>query len=170
MAGVTSCAVPNGALLGKYVMPGNYTDCYTACVNRKVELPEFVAAFYATPLFAMERVILKWVVSKPSNEADIRALADGTGVEFAAWSVETRKADELLLRDFRGRTRSWLKCCPDTAAGTGRTALFFGSAVVGAVDTGRGTGPSRVVFRALLPFHRLYSRGLLWSAIRNLRQ
>lgn len=170
MASVAPCAVPDGALLGKYVKAENYTDCYAARVPRRVMLDEFVLAFYASRLFALERLILKWAVSKPSDDADIQALADGTAIEFAAWSVEKRTADELLLRDFQGRTRSWLKCAPPSPEGSGSTELFFGSAVVFGADGARPVARSKALFNALLPFHKVYSRGLLWSAIRNLRQ
>ena len=69
---------------------------------------------------------------------------------FAAWRVEDRAEDQLLLCDLPGRTRSWLMAASE---GT-RTLLYFGSAIV----------PLSPGYRALLGFHKLYSRVLLRAA------
>ena len=42
----------------------------------RISFPEFVFAFYTTLLFKLERLILKWTVSKPSTDAQARQLAD----------------------------------------------------------------------------------------------
>ena len=89
---------------------------------------------------------------------------------FAAWHVEGRTANQLLMCDFQRRTRSWLMsvAVPGDAA-TG-TRLYFGSAVVPL--TGRGSGRSAMgfAFRALLGFHKIYSRILLRAAMSRLRR
>ena len=86
----------------------------------------------------------------------------------AAWTVEARGTDQLLLCDFQGRTRSWLMVTPGEHGHS--TRLYFGSAVVARVD--RRTGRSRMGwgFHALLGFHRLYSRALLRAAQRRLQR
>lgn len=165
---VSACDLPRNALLRQYVAEQTYTDCFVTTVRRSVSLQEYVAAFYASSLFALERYILKWGVSKPSSRADIGALADGTATTFAAWSVEARRADELLLQDYLGRTRSWLKCVPIESGDASETAMFFGSAIVFSGDANQSEARSKALYWALLPFHKLYSRGLLWSARRNL--
>jgi hypothetical protein len=68
----------------------------------------------------------------------------------------------LLLCDFLGNTRSWLMIEPHHEGGM--TRLYFGSAVV--PNTSRRTGQRRLGlrFRALLGFHRRYSRALLTAA------
>jgi len=98
-------------------------------------------------------------LSRPSTDAQARQLAEGQLTSFAAWSVESRAANQLVLAT--GRTRSWLMVGPG-ASGVS-TQLFFGSAVVPRPSSsGRGNmGP---LFTALLGFHRMYSRALLSSA------
>ena len=149
--------VPANSLLEKYsAMNGAYTDCYTTVIEKRIAFPEFIFAFYTTPLFKLERLILKFTVSKPSTDLDARRLADGSTDKFAAWTAENRKENEILMCDFLSRTRSWLML---NANGT-QTQLYFGSAVVpktGAASLDFG-------FRALLEFHKIYSVLLLWSA------
>ncbi len=156
--------LPADALLGRYSGSGAYADCYSATISRAVSHAEFVEAFYTTWVFRLERLILKLAVSRPSTDAEARELAEGTRDSFAAWNVEARAADQLLLGDFMGRTKSWLMVA---ATETG-TRLYFGSAVVPM----RGANPEKprlgFVFTALLGFHKLYSRILLRSAVARL--
>lgn len=165
MTAIRPLALPATALLQRYVAEGAYTDCYAGEVDGAVPLSGLVEAFYTTPLFKVERAILRWFVARPSTDLDATRLADGTLDAFAAWRVEGRDGDQLLLGDFTGRTKSWLMVAPVVDAGVGvRTRLYFGSAVVPA---GRAEGGKRgmgLAFHALLGFHRLYSRLLLGAA------
>jgi len=160
---VRIAVVPSGSLLGRYLASGAYTDCYVTELPAVVSHAQFVEAFYTTSLFKLERLLLKLFLSRPSTDAQAKQLAEGQLSSFAAWSVESRAANQLVLA--AGRTRSWLMVvgCPSTAPI--RTQLFFGSAVVprrSSSDDRRGDiGP---LFAALLGFHKLYSRALLWSA------
>ncbi len=53
--------LPAGSLLLRYSeMEGCYTDCYFADIDRAVSLPDFVAAFYVTWLFKLERLALEY--------------------------------------------------------------------------------------------------------------
>ena len=125
-----------------------------------------MAAFYTTWLFRLERWILRLAVARPSTDEEALQLARGGRDSFAAWSVEARAPDQLLMCDFTGRTRSWLMVAP--AAGTTGTRLYFGSVVVPVRDpkTGEmGLGP---VHGPLIGFHKLYSRSLLGAAARRL--
>ncbi len=165
MPSIQPCGLPDGALLRAHRDAGAYTDCYATDIARAVSRAEYVEAFYTTPLFKAERLLLRWLASMPSTDAQARGLAtDATGT-FAAWHVEAREADQLLLCDPAGRTRSWLMVSPldprDPAAGT---RLYFGSALVPVVDA--ATGRPRIPFphRALMGFHKLYSLALLRAA------
>lgn len=154
-------SLPEHALLQAYKADGSYTDCYILEVDADVAHRDYVRAFYTSRLFKKERFILTWIVRKPSTDAEAELLAVGQTDRFAAWSVEGRTDNQLLLCDYQGRTRSWLmtEALPDR-----RTRLYFGSAVV---PEGRGAdGKPRfhIAFTLLLWFHRLYSRGLLRSA------
>lgn len=156
--------LPSQALLEQYKHQGAYTDCYFVDVPRRVSQAEFVEAFYTTRLFKVERFILASLVSKPSSDLQARELAAGKASSFAAWSVEGRSANQLLLRDFMGRTRSWLM----SLAGEGRhpegTRLYFGSAFLPTVDAASGRASYGLAFHALGGFHRAYSKALLRAA------
>jgi hypothetical protein len=149
-----------------YARAGDYTDCYLTDVARSVTLTEYVEAFYRTPLFKLERWILTWLAKKPSTDADARELAQGRRESFAAWQVESRGADQLLLCDFRGGTRSWLM----VIARREGTLLHFGSAVVRAKRAANGDKRLSIAFWLLLGLHKAYSRALLASARRALER
>ena len=172
-------ALPDGALLNRYDIAGCYTDCYTVEIDQSVDLTEYTEAFYTTWLFKLERFILKWAVSRPSTDSDAKRLAAGSADTFAAWTVEDRRDDQLLMCDFRERTRSWLMVAN---LGNSATRLFFGSAVVpkGVSALSDKTAflcpwvltpleaPLERRFTLLLGFHRLYSRALLRAAVSRL--
>ena len=166
MPSIKASPLPTCALLAAYRDRGAYTDCYITTLDRPLTLAAYVDAFYTTPLFKLERFVLAAIARRPSTDLQVRQLATGERDSFAAWRVEAREADQILLADMTGRTRSWLMVAP---AGDGdSTQLHFGSAVLPVADT--ATGPRRMglVFRALLGFHKLYARALLWSACRRL--
>jgi hypothetical protein len=159
---IRACELPQSALLREYVFAGAYTDCYVTEIATSASLNEYVEAFYTTAVFKLERLILKWAVAKPSNDDDARRMAYGETSSFAAWSVEDRAANQLLLRDFRNRTRSWLMVAPVEGGGPG-TRLYFGSAIV-PVRAMSVEATLGFTFSALLGFHRIYSRILLRAA------
>jgi hypothetical protein len=162
MHSIQRVALPEGALLSVYQRPGCYADCYRTELAGTVTQAQFVSAFYTTPVFRLERWILQWVASRPSEDAEATELAEGRSDRFAAWQVEGRRPEQLLLTDFLGRTRSWLMVVP--AADGARTLLYFGSAVVPKSGGGNAPGSLGLGFRALLGFHQLYSRVLLQAA------
>jgi hypothetical protein len=164
---VRACPLPAVALTQAYLETGAYTDCYVTDLPRAVTHAEYVEAFYTTALFKLERVLLRLVVSRPSTDAEARALARGERDAFAAWTVEARAPDQVLLCDFTGRTRSWLMVSP--AGVPGGTRLYFGSVVVPERDARTGERVMPATHSRLLGFHKLYSRALLGAAARRLR-
>jgi hypothetical protein len=144
---IEESALPKPSLLQKYARSGAYTDCFSTDIPSNVSLAAFVEAFYTTWLFKLERFILRIAVSKPSTDDEARRLLNGELERFAAWYVEDRADDQLLMCDFRDQTRSWFMVSP------GR--IYFGSAVIPVQKTS---------FRWLLGLHRLYSRALLAAA------
>lgn len=131
---------------------------------------EFVEAFYTSPLFKIERTLLKYLAGRSATDVDARQLAEGKVESFSAWRVDGRSISELLLADVTGRTRSWLRASPVGAADQGsRTRLYFGSAVVQRQRPGSEQRGMGWLFRALLGFHRLYSRLLLRAASRRVK-
>ena len=173
MAGVRRERLPAGTMLGRYenvvqgsgAPAGNYTDCYTLQTGNSVSLENFVAAFYSTWLFRLERILLRVFADKPSTDADLAELLNERSDRFAAWTVEARSDNELLMCDFRGRTRSWFMVAP---AGSAGTRLWFGSAVLFGSAAEPESASTDRLFRLLLGFHKLYSRALLASAARFL--
>ena len=163
---IEPCDVPPGTLLQKYRVDGTFADCYTTTLHGQISLARFVGAFYTTPLFKLERFVLR-VAGRASTDDDARQLAEGARDAFSAWTVEARAKDELLLCDVLGRTRSWLMVAPVPGADA-VTRLYFGSAVVPKHDPQTGKRRLGTGFRALLGFHKLYSVALLRAARRAL--
>ena len=107
-------------------------------------------------------------MARPSTDAEAHELAVGERDAFAAWTVENRTDNQLLMCDLYGRTRSWLMVAHESTGGNAVTRLYFGSAVV---PTRQPTSNRPIMgfqFKALLGFHRLYSRLLLLAAMRRL--
>lgn len=170
MPAVKPCPLPADALLQKYVDSGDYTDCFCIEIDAPVTLAEFVFAFYTTRIFSLERRILGLCFGKGSTDADARRLADTAADSFAAWNVEMRNGNQLMLSDYAGQTRSWLMVSPPEAESRDPARLYFGSAIVKRKNPAGGEKSLRPGFRLLLGFHRLYSRMLLQAAGSRLRK
>ncbi len=168
MPAIHPCELPADALLNKYRQSGAYADCYVTEVDRPISQAAYVEAFYTSAAFKVERQLLAWFVARPSTDTQAKELASGQRDAFAAWTVEGRDAHQLLLCDFQDRTRSWLMSSPVEVNGAPGTRLYFGSAVVPTVDRHTGQASMGFVFRALLGFHKLYSRVLLRATLSRL--
>src|SRR5258708_25033049 len=124
MFSITHEPVPDDALLRTFrggTHPerwGRYADCFAVGVDRDVSLAEFVFAFYTSPLFRIERGLLRLLINAPSSRSDARALADGTAGKFAAWYVGQRTSTQLLMCDRSEGTRSWFSVAPKSGGGT----------------------------------------------------
>ncbi len=155
--------LPGDALLARYAVADDgtalphYTDCFATTVAMRVDLASYVHAFYTTPLFRSERLVLR-LLGMRSSDADIEALLAGRQQHFAAWTLEDRTDDQLLMCDVNERTRSWFRVVPQVPD----TKLYFGSAVI--ADSDRPPGGYRLLFK----LHRFYSRHLLRAAVRRL--
>ena len=166
--------LPNDALLARYCPEvfsssrTGYCDCYAVTVNGVIELEEFVYHFYSTPIFKLERWILRIAVNHPSTDQQIKQLAIGKADKFAAWIVEERRVNQLLLRDVSGRTRSWFMRYEFHENKTTNTLLLFGSAVLPVTDRNTRNQKLGVLFTTLMVFHKLYSRLLLASASKKI--
>jgi hypothetical protein len=157
---IISSPLPDNALLNKYRTENGYTDCYTTDISIPVSQTQYVYAFYTSFVFKLERFILKWAVTKPSTDSQAQQLANGKIDKFAAWSVEARTEDQLMMSDFLGRTKSWLMVAPSKTG----TRLYFGTGIAPVVDSKTSQSSIGFGFHALLGFHKLYSVILLYSA------
>jgi hypothetical protein len=170
MGSIRNSPLPKEALLRLYLRDGHYTDCFSTDISQSVTHSQYVTAFYTTFLFKIERLILRLAVSRPSTDTDAVQLAEKQRDTFAAWNVETRDDNQLLLCDFQGRTRSWLMIEPMPPEQGPRTRLYFGSAVVLTGKSERERRSGIFGFDLLLRFHRLYSVALLYSAKKRLER
>lgn len=156
--------VPPDSLLDRLAQErGAFADAYALELPRSATLATFVEAFYTSRLFKVERALIS-LLGRPSTDAMAQAVARGEGERIAVWTVEARTADELLMHEDSGATRSWFK----VEAVAGGTRLWFGSAVVPRRRGPGGEPRFSWVFHALLGFHRQYSRALLAAAGRRL--
>jgi hypothetical protein len=169
MLGVTQRTVPEDSLLRTYVGGRHpqawreYHDCFEIETDRPVTLADFVFAFYTSPIFRLERIILRLLAGTPSRDAEARAVAEGSGSSFAVWTVGERTQAQLLMCDRYSKTRSWFCVVP---SGQG-TLLRFGSGIVAVADPRTGRKRMGPGFHALLGFHVFYSRLLLYFARRG---
>jgi hypothetical protein len=167
---ITQQPVPEDSLLNTYrggSRPERWVgqgDCFSVAVAQPVSLSDFVYAFYTSPVFRIERAILRILAGAPSTDAEARGVADGSGSSFAIWRAGERTTTQLLMCDRFEKTRSWFQVASMEG---GETLLRFGSAVAasrnretGALSVGRG-------FSWLMAFHVLYSRVLLGAARRR---
>jgi hypothetical protein len=158
--------LPQGALLEKYQQQGAKTDCYFIDLPNSISHSDYVEAFYTSPFFKVERVILTFLARRPSTDEQAKELALGNATHFAAWHVEGQTQDQLLLCDFLGKTRSWLMSVQDEKSNS--TRLYFGSAVIPKQVKKTGKVKVGIGFRLLGGFHHLYSKALLKAACKRL--
>ncbi|GJL95518.1 MAG: hypothetical protein DHS20C05_19230 [Hyphococcus sp.] len=165
MFSITKSKLPLDAFLCSYAATeGCYTDCYSTDINHDIDLSEFVSTFYVTWLFKLERFILKYAVSKPSTDNEAHEVSNGQTDAFAAWTVEQRAENQLLMCDFADQTRSWFMVAPLLDSGQTATRLYFGSAVVPKKVSENKKPSIGFAFTIMLGFHKLYSRALLSAA------
>jgi len=142
-----------------------HTDCFSLSIRKTISIEDYVEAFYTSWLFKVERVILGFVVAKPSTDTQASELSMGKREQFSAWNLEYRDESQVVLADFMGKTKSWLMI---QNKGEACTQLFFGSAVMPRYNSDGSLGKPSLFFRLMGGFHILYSRSLLWAASRNL--
>ena len=168
MFSVRPCEHPPGSFLRACQSEGAYADCYYLDIDRKVTLSEFVAAFYTTCPFKAERTILKLALGRTSTDLEASQLGRGEAEAFAIWNVENRSPNQILMKEFTGRTKSWLMVSGSETSAIPITRLFFGSAVIPKRHPGSKSKRKGARFHSLLWFHKLYSQVLLASAGRKL--
>ncbi len=157
--------LPEQSMLQPYAaFDGCYTDCYVTQIDGAVDLADFVFAFYVTWLFKLERFVLSQIASKPSTDEQARQVANDGINHFAAWRVEQRDTNQLLMCDLSDRTRSWFMTSTTGDGGKNATHLYFGSAVVPVANSTDEKPTLGFLFNALLGFHKIYSRALLSAA------
>ena len=84
MPSVEVTPLPAGALLERYSTTGACTDCYVATFPGQVSLADFMAAFYTTPIFKVERWLLAQFLHYPSTDQEAQQLAQGNVARFSA--------------------------------------------------------------------------------------
>lgn len=150
---------PQDALLLSQRKPNDYLDCFAIDIPASVSFEEYVAAFYTTWLFKLERAVL-CIAGHPSTDSEALALARGEIEAFAAWKLEARAQGQMLMRDVTGATCSWLMVQPKASG----TRLYFGSGVNARKRQSDGYARLPFGYRALMGLHVVYSRALLSAA------
>lgn len=156
---VNEAPLPDDTLLQEFVDRGAYTDCFVTQGSAEITFPQYVESFYTTRLFKTERLLLRWLISRPSTDDEARQLSRSEIHEFAAWKEHSRGDNQLVMMDFRQQTCSWFMLVPND----GGSSLYFGSAVMRNQTASSGK-KMKWTSRCLLGFHRLYSRALLQAA------
>lgn len=163
-----SGSAPEGALIRRYTTsPGGYSDCFYVDIPADVTLSDYILAFFSTPIFRMERLLLNLIPSGRSNAQCVLDLASGAGERMAGWKTETRNENQLLLAVGNGPIRTWLMVQGNQPANE-KTRLYFGSAVLPTKMTKEGRPQLASVFQLFLSLHIIYSRLLIWWAARDL--
>lgn len=152
--------IPHGGFLQNYADIDNcHTDCFVTEVAKQVSFADYAKAFFSSPIFKLERHIIALTLRKPTNEQDVADLISGASDRFAVWQVENRADNQLLMKVGDGQIRTWLM----VEEGADHTKLYFGSAVLPKDEN----GSMGFIFYALMGFHKLYARLLLWLAKRG---
>lgn len=141
---------------------GHVVDCFTQNSAQRLELETLIFSFYKCLAFSFEKFALR-CIGKNCSDPQLRAIVTGTEQSFAAWTVAQRNETQILLRDFMGVTHSWLY-----VADEGDTSkIYFGTAITlnGRPMNSHASLPLWI--KLLVPLHELYSRALLWSALRR---
>ena len=162
--------LPEQAISIGYARNGAYTDCYYIDISRKVTFEEYIESFYTTSLFKVERIILWWFARKPSSDEDAKQLSKGQSKRFAAWTVEHRLSNQILLCDYTNKTRSWLMVEYQDNTQAFVTRLYFGSVVIPKSVSNLGQTSFGLLFHLLSRFHHIYSRALLKAAFVKLEK
>ncbi len=139
---------------------GFYADCFAVEMDADVSFAEYIAAFYSTRIFKLERLILRVMAAARSTDQEAIKLGRGETSQFAVWRSAMREENQLLM-ETKGRTKSWFMIEDLSRDGSPKTRLLFGSIVAPINATGPGKPKMGLLFSALLGFHRLYSKALL---------
>ena len=125
MENVTAVLQPEHSLISEQsVLEGYVTNCFSAEVSKVVDLSDLIEAFYKTPLFRLERLVLSLAPSGRLRDTDITALSKGQVDRISVWQVEARLDTQILLS--AGGAKSWLMVQPLDSG----TRLYFGSVLV----------------------------------------
>jgi hypothetical protein len=164
------CPLPPETLLARYCDgAGTYTDSFVIEAPGAIALHDLVEAFYSSPAFKLELLVVGILFGKRWSDRQAGQLARCETADFSAWRVWERTADQLLMREIiSDKTRSWLMVQPQRGEPAPTTRVYFGTAVLPVGEDAKGRPRMSVLFAPLLVFHRLYSRLLLGSAVRRL--
>lgn len=170
--------LPSTSIAQPYLEQGYYVDCFCTKLPSSgvtgVTLAELVTAFYTSRTFAFERGFLRWVLGLYGSDQQIIDLAHNQREEFCGWTVAGRDAStperqQLLMRDFMGRTYSWFMVETNAVeTNTMGTTLYFGTVAIPIRH--RKPEPSVLgwLFWLSQSGHRLYARLLLRSTAKQL--
>lgn len=146
-ASLRSSSITPEGLLGSASTP--HKDSYSITKSSdESDIKNYARAFYTSPLFKIERLILKYGLGYSITDEQILNTDFNIGDKVLLWEVVGRTKDEVMLRfkhnDFSGLT--WMKIEEDK--------LKFGSGLDDATS---------ISLKLSLAFHYLYSRMLIYT-------
>lgn len=165
---VSAGSEPDAALIREYArLPGGYVDCFYADVGGRVTLSDYIEAFFSTPVFRAERLMLNLTANGRSNRQSASELASGSSDKMAIWTTQARDDAQILMIAGNGPVFTWLMV-EEAQTDAFSSRLYFGSAVLPTATGKDGTPKMAAGFRVFLGLHIFYSRLLLWWAARDL--
>lgn len=168
MALVRSGTIPTTSLLYEYeTVKGGYCDCYVVDTQGDANLQNYISVFFETWIFKLELKLLSLFGLNRDRPDQVKQLAEGCVKTFAAWKVEGRTENDLLLAVGTGPIRTWLRV---EAHSENAVRFYFGSALLPLRTDRNGHPRLDAISMVLLPFHKLYSRILLRAAVRKWNQ
>lgn len=168
MSNIIEAEIPPDALSARYVEEAAFVDCYYIEIPKEITLDRYIEAFYTTPLFKVERTILSIATFKAASDREAAELSLEKSNSYSIWTVENRNSNQIILRDFTKKTRSWLMVKTLKNEESVISRLFFGSVVVPSKVSDSGHASFGVLFHLLSRFHLWYSKALLKAAYKKL--
>ncbi|RHY02570.1 hypothetical protein DYB26_002293 [Aphanomyces astaci] len=139
-------------LIARFVStPDQHVDVYQVTLSKPTSVEHFAKAFFQSPVFQVERVMLSLAGAAKTTDAEIDAMTFASGDHVATFRVIESKQDEILF------------CWDDTEAWNGHSwvavkdnghTLLFGSTLRN----------RRAFIRRVTPLHLMYAQIVLASA------
>ena len=167
MVQVIATTLPKSAFLNDYEhRAGVYTDCFQTELPQRRHSRELHQRIF-------QHMALSHRTHDPQHsreKASLRRRYRAIGARHVKHNVrlagfERRDADQILLEVPQTPIRTWLMRSSEGE----KTQLYFGSAILPDAVDRNGNAKMPFLFHALLGFHKLYARALLFSAKRALR-
>lgn len=165
--------IPSNSFLAKVFTTNGtniYRDCYcitnpiapnqTSKNSQDVILNNFAISFFTSPVFKLESYILSFAGMRGPSRREIEGQVEPSSNLKPAFVIENKTDSEIIFKSAE-HIRTWLQ----VSESNGIMYFRLGSAV----DYSKGDTKALLTW-ILTPFHQVYSRVLLYSAVQNYRR